>query len=53
MGWEKHEAIERDNANQRKWERKQPPERCPIDGTILDVVGKVRHCPLGNYTWEG
>ena len=53
MPWEQLEATVDENRRQREWEAKQPPERCPIDGTILEKVGKVRHCPFGNYTWEG
>lgn len=53
MSWEQLEAIERDNRKQVEWERKQPPERCPHDGSLLVVRRNVRDCPMGNYTWEG
>ena len=53
MAWEQLEAALRDQRRNEEWERKQPPESCPHDGAQLEVRGKVRNCPFGNYRWEG
>ena len=53
MTWEKLEAILRDNLRRIEEEQTRPPETCPFDGARLEVVGRVRNCPMGNYRWEG
>ncbi len=41
----------RDEARQQDTE---PPNVCPISGTLLDINGRgVRNCPDGDYRWDG
>ena len=56
-GWRKLEAFAIEASERRKWEAEQPPQRCPHDGTILQLVEDDRgvlvyHCEMGNYTAE-
>lgn len=53
MSWDQLESILLANEKQREELSKIPPVTCPIDGSLLDVMGRVRHCPMGNYIWEG
>lgn len=54
MPWSQLKAIAAENRKLKEQEAQEPPAECPIDGTPLEVhpVTKVRHCPLGNFTWE-
>lgn len=54
MSWEQLKAILQTNRQETAEERRQPPETCPIDGTVLDVrEDGVRNCPMGNFRWNG
>jgi len=51
MSWEQLHNIQAENRSNRRLNEQQPPIACPIDGTILDVRGAIRNCPMGNFRW--
>ena len=56
MGWDKLAAELRAARERREAERLEPPVHCPIDGARLEIHPdnpNLRHCPMGNYVWEG
>ena len=52
MAWEQLDAIMREQRAETDEDRREPPERCPYDGALLEERDRIYHCPLGNYTWR-
>ena len=52
MPWEELDAVVREQLAEVEEDRREPPQRCPIDGELLEVVDGIYHCPLGNWTWR-
>lgn len=53
MGWEELEAIHREQAEIVRDEMRATPDRCPIDGAVLQLrEDGVLNCPMGNYRIE-
>lgn len=51
------ESFVKEIRDRRELEAEQLPERCPLDGTVLDLLDtvdgrRVLHCSMGNYALE-
>ena len=52
MGWEELQAVFVDQRADIEEDRRRPPERCPLDGALLQERDGIYHCPLGNWMWR-
>ena len=54
MSWEQLDSILEANRSDAAAEDRRGPEACPNDGSQLDVhPDGRRHCPAGDYIWDG
>jgi len=54
MSWEQLADIRRQDSEEARRTRSEPPTACPLDGTPLEVRSDgIRNCPMGNYRWGG
>jgi hypothetical protein len=50
MSWGQLQAVLDDARQAADEEANRPPVACPNDGTLLDSVGGVLHCPFDGWT---
>lgn len=54
MSWDQLLAIGRDNAAERRLERREPPVACPNDGEPLESGPRGElHCRFDGWIWNG
>jgi hypothetical protein len=51
VSWEQLQSIVAQARQAAAAERDAKPTVCPYDGTSLDEVGGILHCPFDGWTW--
>lgn len=50
MSWEQLRGIRTEARRDAQLEAARPPVACPVDGTVLDSLRGVLHCPWCGWT---